>query len=125
MRHGIDFAINRCVGLDAVEQLGLHRRGVNLRQIKRLVDVVFLLHGIDTVVAWLGQIESCATGGTQLGDHFLVVRESHLNSDIRILRLKLLYQFVRSIGAPCQKAQGLCLCRHRCHDCCCQKPGHC
>src|SRR3546814_7453123 len=67
------------VGLNAVEQLGLHDGGVDLRQVHRLVDVVLELCRVDAVVARLRQIEAGTAGRAQLGDHLLVVGAGYLD----------------------------------------------
>jgi hypothetical protein len=122
MRHRIDFAVDRGVGLDAVKQLGLHGRGVDLGQIERLVDVVFLLGREDAVMARLGQVETGAAGGAQLGDHFLVVGKGHLDGDVGIFGFELLDQLVRRIRAPGQKAQGFRLRRNGCNAVVAKRP---
>lgn len=92
----------------------MNRLEIDLRQVERLVDAVLLLRSGDAVLAGLGEVEAAASGGAQLGDHLLVVRQRDLDVDAGLL-LEHRHDVVGRIAAPGEQPQFLGL-RHAADD---------
>ena len=110
---GVQLAVERGVLAHALEQLGDELPEAHPVRVDGLVDAKFLQRRQDAVLRGLGQVEPGATGGAQLGDHLLVVRERHLHLDAG-LRPKLRDELRRHVVRPADDAQHLAIVGVRC-----------
>jgi hypothetical protein len=76
---------------------------LHLGQIDGLIDAEITLRSRDAILRWLRQIEAGASRGAQLGDHLLVVGESHFHIDAGFL-LEGGNQFRRDVIRPADDA---------------------
>jgi len=94
IRQPVHLAVERGVLADEVQKYRLKLFQLELGEIEGLVNPEIALRGLDAILRRLREIVARSAGGTQLRDHFLVVRQGHFHIDARLF----LNAAIRSAG---------------------------